>query len=530
MPRVSEVEAFSCDYTEGEVVTKRLRREVRIDVRYDDRTPFGSPITERPEISMRELFAPVCAHVDEHGFGDLVARGPQMLADVVAGDAFARVAEPRPDGGWDVRPEILYPRVSDAPPARLSLSLPGAGSLSGVFALPAWAGIHALLAALAGPGVDEATQLGATSRLLQSMQQQGLIEETPCEPDPHTTRSQLTFVGHNTVVVRSEQATVIVDPWLVPGDASHPDGYAPLQLRDLGAIDAAVITHSHPDHFAPATLLQLPPDMTMIVPRVPRETILAVDMAQRLRELGFTNVLELDWWESTRVGDIDVFALPFHGEQATDGEQLHPDVRNAGNTYLLRTPTFSAAFLADCGRDGGGDAREVAARARREIGSPDLLFAGYRGWLTYPVQHLFTSVARYLLFVPRHLWGVRMRIMTTADEVIDLAEIWGATHVAPYADGGAPWYWEIGLGPRLDGEAQELNGFDPMPERVVQAARNRTEMPGGLLGSVVDVLLVRPGDGIVEAGSRQPRIVRAEGFAWPYAEELATEAGAPVLG
>ena len=509
-------------------MTKRLRREVRIDVRYDDRTPFGSPITERPETSMRELFAPVCAHVEEHGFGDLVARGPGLLAEVVEGEAFARVAQALPEGGWSVRPEVLYPRAVDAPPARLSLSLPGTGSLAGAFPLDAWPQIHALLAALASPeGLDAATPLGATGRLLASMEQQGLVEEADCEADPRVASAQLTFVGHNTVVVRSDEAAVIVDPWLVPGDASHPAGYAPLQLRDLGAIDAAVITHSHPDHFAPATLLQLPRDMTMIVPRVQRETILAVDMARRLRELGFTDVRELDWWQRTTVGDVEVHALPFHGEQATDGDQLHPDVRNAGNTYFLRTPSFSAAFLADCGRDGAGDAREVAARARREIGSPDLLFAGYRGWLTYPVQHLFTSVARYLLFVPPHLWGVRMRIMTTADEVIDLAEIWGASHVAPYADGGAPWYWEIGLGPRLDGEAEELNGFDPMPERVIHAARNRTEMPGGLLPSVVEVLLVRPGDGIVEAAT-SPRVVRADGFAWPYAEQSA--AAVPVLG
>jgi hypothetical protein len=122
-----------------------------------------------------------------------------------------------------------------------------------------------------------------------------------------------------------------------------------------------------------------------------------------------------------------------------------------------------------------------------------------------------------------------MRIMTTADEVIDLAEIWGAAHVVPYADGGAPWYWEIGLGPRLDGEVQEANGFDPLPERVVQAARSRTEMPGGLLASAVGVLLTRPGDGI-DVGGERPAIVRAEGFSWPYLQELETAAVLPMLG
>src|SRR5215212_9512669 len=103
---------------------RRLRREVRIDVGYDDRTPFGSPITKRPEMSIRSVFAPVYEHVDRHGFGDLVRLGPSLLEAVTCGDAFAHIAERAAGGGWTVRPEVLYPEVADAPPARLTLALP----------------------------------------------------------------------------------------------------------------------------------------------------------------------------------------------------------------------------------------------------------------------------------------------------------------------------------------------------------------------------------------------------------------------
>jgi L-ascorbate metabolism protein UlaG (beta-lactamase superfamily) len=504
-------------------VVRRLLSNVRVDVRYSDSTVFGSPIGRRPEEEVRAIYAPVVSYVEKHGFGDLVATGPKLLDEVVRSPAFSRVAE-LGEQDWRIHDQILYPDPALAPPSELAF-VPTAGGnvLGGRFGARDWPRLHDLLSALAGEGVKSTQSLGATSGLLRALEEAGLVEDGEDGPvaDSAVTGSDLTFVGHNTVVIRSGTSSVVVDPWFVATDPEDPAGYRPLQLRDVGLVDAVAITHSHPDHFVPSTLLQLPPSTKMIVPRMERETILTVAMADRLRELGFTDVVELDWWQSVSVGDIEVVALPFHGEQATDSEQLHPDIRNHGNTYFIRTPSFSAAFLADSGRDGSGAAREVAARARREVGSPDVLFSGYRGWLTYPVQLLFTSVARYLLFVPRQLWGVRQRLMTTADEAIDLAEIWGASTVVPYADGGAPWYWRVGLGPRLGEEALEANGFDPLPERVLDSARNRTEMPDGLLGSPVQVVLLRPGDSIRSVSPR-PVVTRVNGHIWPYQELFST--------
>ncbi len=508
---------------------RRLRPDVRVDVGFDDRTVFGSPVGPRPDDNVQRVYAPVLRHVDRYGFGGLVDAGPALLAEVVDSAAFSEVAE-RDGPDWRVHDRVLYPDVASAPPSTLSLVPGGAdGGLGGRFELGDWPHLHGLVSDLAVHGVDPLRAGGRTAGLVGALDRAGLLEDAEGRAHPMVTSSDLTFVGHNTVVVRSGSSAVVVDPWFAPADPADPPGYAPLQLRDLGPIDAVAITHSHPDHFVPATLLQFPPSTRIIVPRLERETILTVAMAERCRQLGFTDVVELDWWESVRVGDIEVVALPFHGEQATDCEQLHPGIRNHGNTYFVRTPTFSAAFLADSGHDGDGDVRSVAGRARRELGSPDVLFTGYRGWLTYPVQLLYTSVARFVLFVPRHLWGVRQRLMTTADEAIDVAEAWGAGTVVPYADGGAPWYWRIGLGPRLDEHVQEANGFDPLPERVLTAARHRTEMPSGLLASPVRVSLMRPGDSMTGVSSA-PRIVRVPGHEWPFGEQFSTAEPAGMLG
>ena len=333
--------------------------------------------------------------------------------------------------------------------------------------------------------------------------------------------SELSVIGHNTVVVRSADRQVLVDPFLFPHTSRYPQDYQPVRLAELGVLDAVLITHSHPDHFDLGSLLQIPSATRMIVPYVERESLLAVDMSARLAELGFDRITVLEWGQSTSVGDIEVHALPFYGEQPTDGEVLHPTVRNVGNTYLVRTPSLSAVFLADSGRDGQGDVKQVAARARARLGAVDIVFAGYRGWLAYPSQHLLTTVARFLLFVPPWLWGVRQRIMTDADEALDVAERWQARYVAGYADGGAPWFWESGLGPRLDDEApSELSAFDPYPESLLNRASARSQSGDGTpIASPVRPLLLRPGDSL-RGLSGTPEVVRVAGHRWPYADHV----------
>ncbi|MGW1989441.1 MBL fold metallo-hydrolase [Embleya sp. NPDC001921] len=504
----------------------RLRDEVALHVDYTDTTWFGSPVGARPEATARAMFAPVLRHVARHGFGDLVRRGPDLLRRSVAEPAFRRTARPGRSIGaaWELRPELLFPDPARATPCGLTFRDAERGRARR-FDLAAgdWPWAHALVAALSAPfepaagTADEhaAARDRRADALEDVLRDEGFLRPAEAARQDERTCGDLEFVGHNTVVVRSRQAAVVVDPLFFAHARTHPRGYQPLGPADLGPLDAVLITHSHPDHFAPASLLRLPPSTRVVVPRVERETVLTVDLARRVRELGFEHVVELDWWQSTAIGDIEVHALPFHGEQPTDGAVLHPGIRNHGNTYLVRTPTGSAAFLADSGRDAQGEVREVAAHARARLGSVDAVFCGYRGWLMYPVQLLFTSVARYLAFVPPDQWNCRQRLMTTPDEAVDIAERWGARLLVPYADGGAPWYWQAGLGPSPDEPDGEAHGFDPFPERVVTAARNRTEMPDGLLGSAVEVLLLRPGDTVRDiAGAPVP--IRRAGHGWPY--------------
>jgi L-ascorbate metabolism protein UlaG (beta-lactamase superfamily) len=348
--------------------------------------------------------------------------------------------------------------------------------------------------------------------LWRALVELGAIAAEPASPA--LAADGLLFAGHANALVASGGARVVLDPYLWPTSPRFPDDYQPVSASEL-APTVVLITHSHPDHFAPGSLLRFGADLPIVVPAVERENLLAVDMAARLRELGFREVHELPWHGRADIGGARVTALPFFGEQPTVMEQLHPEVRNQGNTYHVAAGPLRCAFLADAGRDRAGSTAQLMLEAHRALGPVDVLVGGYRAWNLYPAQYLTSSVSRYLLFVPPEQLGVRQQIMNDAHDLVDCGELWGARAIVPYADGGAPWHWEIGLGPRLD-QWSEDQDFDPAPDAVLRAARTRSSVHGAGVRSPVPVLLLRPGESLARADGGGFAVRTYERHRWPY--------------
>ena len=508
----------------------RLAPTVRLSVEYSDANEFGSPMASRLNASLRELMADLRRQIRELGPSAAVAQGGSLLQNFRNSERFRSVI----DSNGRLLDRVLYPDPTLCKPTALRLTDTdtGAAFLFGVESA-LWPVVHDLIAMLAGD--EQLFEGGFTAsagyqELQRSLIPQLAVRDMVIRADSprilyqESTRSEwnsraITWVGHNTAVVRSGQASVVVDPWLLPTSKRYPEKFLPAQRAELGRIDAIAITHSHPDHFDPATLLQFKCDTVIIVPRIERESLLAAAMKTRLVELGFADVRELQWWESTQIDDIEIVALPFYGEQPTSGEQLIPEVRNDGNVYQVRTPGVSCAFTADSGRDSRGDVRDVGLEAYRRFGPIDFLFSGYRGWRGYPVQFVESSVPAYVLFVPPDLYAVRQSIMSDAAEAIDTAEYWHARYFVPYADGGAPWFWEIGLGPTLDGsagESREWAGFDPLPERALyELCARSAPTPTAMASSPVEGVLMRAGESVCILDGL-PHIRKSTHHTWPW--------------
>lgn len=490
----------------------RLASDVRLDLVYEDETPFGSALGGGADRAIRaactEIFPP------QGDMNDVVRRSKELLHRAFERDLASRFVRPEV-----LREECLYPPAARVKPHAIVVTREDQTLLS-IGVDPAAHGELAKWFSDFQRGTKRPTGVVGQA-LYDLLLDAGAMTATEAARAPN---DDLTFVGHATALLGGEDR-ILVDPFLLPTSPRY-GAYQPLGPAEL-APNAILVTHSHPDHFDPGSLLRLGAETPIYVPHVERESLLAVDMALRLEQLGFSRVKRIRPGDVLTIGQTTVHVLPFFGEQPTTGDCLHPEVRNAGCTYSVVSPKGHTLLLADSGRDREGDVRDLAADVRRRWSAPDTLLSGYRGFAVYPIQWLFSSVARYLLFVPEPERAVRQVTMNDSDALIDTAERCAAKRVVPYADGGAPWYWERGLGPRLDGEGIVNASADPPPEEVIRRAAQRSTWGEEPLGSSVAVKILRPGEPVHAWPFRTHRwhqhnvaLARVDGDAMPSARAV----------
>jgi L-ascorbate metabolism protein UlaG (beta-lactamase superfamily) len=127
---------------------------------------------------------------------------------------------------------------------------------------------------------------------------------------PPATGLRVTWLGHSTLLVEVDGHRILTDP--VWGERASPLStmgpkrwYAPLVALDaLPKLDAVVISHDHYDHLDEPTLSAMKDwDTTFIVP---------LGVAAHLTYWGVPaeRIIELDWWERTKVGALEIVATP----------------------------------------------------------------------------------------------------------------------------------------------------------------------------------------------------------------------------
>jgi len=184
---------------------------------------------------------------------------------------------------------------------------------------------------------------------------------------------------HASFLLQTEKARVLIDPHFVSEnnyDIDQRSRMMPPNFTQLN-INAVIISHAHSDHYDLPSLMMIPRDTLMIVPKVPKSSLLAPVFSKELCELGFRNVIEQDWYSAPiQVEDIKIHAFPFYGEQPLRYERpRHPFLRNWGNSYAFVTPDFSAWCLIDSGADADGSMLNVAEEIKKNLGSVDVVLS-----------------------------------------------------------------------------------------------------------------------------------------------------------
>ena len=117
----------------------------------------------------------------------------------------------------------------------------------------------------------------------------------------HAQRDFITWLGHASFLIRLGGQTVLTDPFLSdyasPIDGLGPRRFTPPALRahQLPPIDVLLLSHNHYDHLDTRALLALRDRGTL-------RAIVPLGLGTTLHDLGFIDVIEVDWRHELRIG------------------------------------------------------------------------------------------------------------------------------------------------------------------------------------------------------------------------------------
>jgi N-acyl-phosphatidylethanolamine-hydrolysing phospholipase D len=142
------------------------------------------------------------------------------------------------------------------------------------------------------------------------------------------------WIGHATWALRLGGKLVVTDPIWSPSISGVRSRLVPpgIPLADMPPIDIVLVTHDHRDHMDAPTIAKLPDAATYVVP---------LGNGSRM---GHPNVIELDWWQSTTIGSLEITLVP-----ARHWSMRMPWNRNATlwGGFVIRAPEGVAYHSGD---------------------------------------------------------------------------------------------------------------------------------------------------------------------------------------
>ncbi len=218
------------------------------------------------------------------------------------------------------------------------------------------------------------------------------------------THATVTWVGHSTFLVQLDGVNILTDPhWserASPVDFAGPRRLVPpgLAFDDLPPIHAVVISHDHYDHLDADTVDRLAREHR---PRF----FVPLGVRAWLEARGITDVVELDWWQTARFGELTLVCTP---AQHSSGRGITDQYLRLWASWVVLGPTKRFFFAGDTGYD-----PRLKAIGER-FGPFDLAaipIGGYSAFSTGHPNHVNPEEAIQLyedvrgrLLVPMH-WG-----------------------------------------------------------------------------------------------------------------------------
>ena len=176
-------------------------------------------------------------------------------------------------------------------------------------------------------------------------------------------RGQLgvTFIGHSSFFLQIGGKNFVIDPnfaqWIFLLKRLRRPG---LRLRDLPPIDAVLVSHAHFDHLHRPSLRTI---ASLTRRKSGRRPIIVVPryLHDLVGDLGYSRVLELDWWQSLQLGGVEITHTPSRHW----GARVIRDVHRGFGGFVLRSPRHSVYHAGDTAYFPGFS--DIGARLRPEL-------------------------------------------------------------------------------------------------------------------------------------------------------------------
>lgn len=120
----------------------------------------------------------------------------------------------------------------------------------------------------------------------------------------------VTFIGHASFFLQVGGKNVVVDPnfarWLFVLKRLRRPG---LRVPDLPSIDVVLVSHAHFDHLHRPSLRAIVNHNLRMRGTAPA-IIIPTHVTDLVSDLGFSEIIELDWWKSSRHGNLTITHVP----------------------------------------------------------------------------------------------------------------------------------------------------------------------------------------------------------------------------
>lgn len=171
----------------------------------------------------------------------------------------------------------------------------------------------------------------------------------------------VTFIGHSSFLVQAAGRNLLFDPvfstWLILLRRQRRPG---VRVRDLPPIDIVLLSHAHMDHLDRSSLRRV----VRATRRRGRQAPIAIvprDVGEIVRGLGFSQVVELDWWQSYEAEGLTITHTPakhWGTRWFTDGHRGYGGYGVEGGAQRLYYSGDTAYF---------SGFREIGQRLRPEL-------------------------------------------------------------------------------------------------------------------------------------------------------------------